>query len=87
LSVIKAKKLATTETWGDFLARDVKLIADELEGVILLPDWHKSRGARLETFVAIGCKYPVYTYEGTQLVKQNYARLLDMMSLAILSKW
>jgi hypothetical protein len=75
------------ETWGDFLARDVKLIADELEGVILLPDWQKSRGARLEVFVAINCKHPVYAYEGTQMVKQNYARLLDMISLATLSKW
>ncbi len=43
----------TGHTWGDFLARDVKLIADECQGVILLPFWEKSRGARLEAYVAL----------------------------------
>jgi hypothetical protein len=50
------------ETWGDFLARDVKLIADELGGIILLPEWDTSRGARLEAFVALNCGYPAYEY-------------------------
>lgn len=41
------------ETWGDMLARDVKIIADTVDGIVFLPDWHKSRGARLEAFVAL----------------------------------
>lgn len=40
------------ETWGDILARDVKLVADEVCGVMVLEGWERSRGARLETFVA-----------------------------------
>jgi hypothetical protein len=44
------------ETWGDILARDVKLVADEVCGILVLPNWDLSRGARLETFVAHLCK-------------------------------
>ena len=42
-----------TQTWGEFLARDVKLIAEECDGIIFLPRWWESRGARLEAFVAL----------------------------------
>jgi hypothetical protein len=46
-------------TWGDCLAMDVKLISDICGGVAVLPGWHQSRGARLETFVAFLCGKPV----------------------------
>lgn len=50
------------ETWGDFLARDVKLVADEVGGIIFLPGWHRSRGARLEAFVGLLCGHRFMQY-------------------------
>jgi hypothetical protein len=48
------------ETWGDVLARDVKLIHNEIDAIAVLPDWQKSRGARLECFVGLLCNKEFY---------------------------
>lgn len=56
-------------TWGDLLARDVKTISDDCGGIILLPGWEKSKGARLEAFVALSCGYPALEYEEGEAFK------------------
>ena len=48
------------ETWGDLLSKDVKLVADEVDGLVVLSGWSRSRGARLETYVALTVQKPVY---------------------------
>jgi hypothetical protein len=49
-------------TWGDMLGRDVKAVSDDCQGLILLPGWERSKGARLEAFVALLKEHVVYQY-------------------------
>lgn len=53
------------ESWGDFLARDVKIVADKVQGIIALPGWAVSRGARLEMMVALLCGHELLEYDPT----------------------
>lgn len=39
--------------WGWYLGRDVEIVADQCDGIVLLIGWDKSRGARLEVFTAL----------------------------------
>jgi hypothetical protein len=51
------------ETWGEILARDVRIVADQVQGLIFLPKWFDSKGAKLEAFTALLCghKFGIYT--------------------------
>lgn len=48
------------ESWGEILGRDVRVIADTIGAICVLPGWQKSRGARLEVFVGLLCGLKVY---------------------------
>jgi hypothetical protein len=50
------------ETWGDILARDIKIVADEVDGIIVLSDWLYSKGAKLEVACALITGKPIYEY-------------------------
>lgn len=41
------------ETWAEILAKDVILVGDIVQGIVFLPNWYLSRGAKLEAFVGL----------------------------------
>ena len=51
----------TPEAYAQYLERDLIHVL-EVDAVVVLPGWEKSRGAKLETYVAAGLDKPVYSY-------------------------
>lgn len=52
----------TDTSWGEVLGRDVTLIADGCTGIVFLPGWAESRGARLEAVVGLLCGHDFALY-------------------------
>lgn len=50
----------TPEAYVDYLSRDLLHVL-EVDGVVALPGWQKSRGAKLECYVAAGLDKPVFS--------------------------
>lgn len=80
---VAALTVATGETWGTLLARDVRVIADgNFDAIFVLPGWLQSKGARLEVFVFLLKKLPVIEYEtGIPLPLPVVLELLNMSFL------
>ncbi len=70
----KSEDVTRIETWGSMLARDVKLIADEMDGIILLPKWDLSKGARLEAYVGLltDKQFARYWFKDLKTCSQGY---------------
>lgn len=63
-------------TYGDVLGRDVKIVIDDVVGLILLPGWEKSVGARIEAFVALQTNktFDLFIGDTEELLLKNVSR-------------
>ena len=65
------ENFGTCETYGDMLARDMKIIADEVGGIVFLPGWHESRGARTEAYLALAFNRKFAVYKDGVMLPMN----------------
>lgn len=70
--------LPTSTKWGDVLARDVQVIANDCDKILLLPDWSTSKGATLEAVVGllVGCEFFLYIADNAVRVNDDGIREL-----------
>ncbi len=60
-----------THTQGEMLSRDVQIVANEVDGIIFLPDWKHSAGARLEAYVGLMTDKTFAEYKNGSFVPMN----------------
>ncbi len=68
-------------TWGEILAKDVIIVADKVQGIIFLPEWHKSRGAKLEAVVGLlqGFSFQFKYWEAGSVIPVLRSDVLDLV--------
>lgn len=60
--------------WVDFLRKDIEIMVQECNGLVLIRGWAQSRGsARMELPVAIGLEWPILYWDGYILHDMNKA--------------
>lgn len=60
--------------WIDYMRKDLRLLS-QCEAVAVLPGWNKSRGARLEVYIAVSLGMPVFDAENMEQYALTIASL------------
>lgn len=71
----------THGTWGEFLSRDVKIVADQVDVVILLPGWEDSKGANLEAIVGILSNKKFFEYKNGKLEFIGHTTVRNLLNV------
>jgi hypothetical protein len=58
----EAGELSGGQTYGQRLGHDIRLLVEEVDGIVLLPRWEFSRGARVEAFAAVTFNRQIFEY-------------------------
>jgi hypothetical protein len=69
--------------WVDCLTNDVGIMVRECNGIILLPGWPESRGAKLELSIALSLGWPVLYFDGLSLIDMTARGLMTRKTDAI----
>lgn len=69
---------STQETWRRCLRRDIDIVLDDnCVGMICLPGWEQSGGARMETYVASSAGVDLYEYFHDEDLGEHMLVLID----------
>lgn len=58
-------------TWADFMRHDIRMMLD-VDCVVTLPGWKRSKGASLEVHIAEQLGIPVYAYEEFHVMPEQH---------------
>ena len=67
------------ETAGEILSRDVRIVIDEVDKLVLLNGWTKSQGAKLEVFVGLTNSKQFGLYCGHGVVRDVTPQVISAM--------
>lgn len=74
LSPHQIKHAKADQPWEEFLRVDLIEMLQECAGIILLPGWPQSKGARMELDAALKLSWPVYYYDPETMTLVNMNR-------------
>ena len=72
----------TIESYGEIIGRDVEVIIDKVDALVLLPEWECSTGANIEVCTAVATGKVLFTYTENGLIHLSYDMAWHLMAQA-----